>query len=84
MTTDIVMQVGRIEGCTRVLGKSQGYLGLPVRDEQYEDGTPCMTSAWLPSTKDIEAIKNGAPIYLRVMGGVHPPVCLFVGKEPDK
>lgn len=27
------MQIGRVEGCTRVLGKSQGYLGLPVRDE---------------------------------------------------
>jgi hypothetical protein len=27
------MQIGRIEGATRVLGKSQGYYGLPVRDE---------------------------------------------------
>ncbi len=24
--------IGRIEGATRVLGKSQGYLGLPLRD----------------------------------------------------
>ena len=27
------MNIGRIEGATRVLGKSQGYIGLPLRDE---------------------------------------------------
>lgn len=27
------MQIGRITGATRVLGKSQGYMGLPLRDE---------------------------------------------------
>lgn len=27
------MEIGRIIGATRVLGKSQGYIGLPVRDE---------------------------------------------------
>lgn len=27
------MEIGRIKGATRVLGKSQGYYGLPVRDE---------------------------------------------------
>lgn len=27
------MEIGRIQGATRVLGKSQGYYGLPIRDE---------------------------------------------------
>jgi len=27
------MEIGRIEGATRVIGKAQGYYGLPVRDE---------------------------------------------------
>lgn len=27
------MNIGRIEGATRVLGQSQGYIGLPLRDE---------------------------------------------------
>lgn len=27
------MEIGRITGATRVLGKSQGYYGLPLRDE---------------------------------------------------
>ena len=30
-----------IEGMTRLIGKSQGYLGLCVRDVVYPDGTPC-------------------------------------------
>jgi hypothetical protein len=29
------MQVGVIEGATRIVGKSQGYLGLPIRDERF-------------------------------------------------
>lgn len=32
------MEVARIEGTTRVLGKSQGYYGLPVRDELVQAG----------------------------------------------
>lgn len=27
------MNIGRIEGATRVLGQAQGYTGLPLRDE---------------------------------------------------
>lgn len=27
------MEIGRIEGTTRVLGKQQGYYGLPLRDD---------------------------------------------------
>lgn len=27
------MIIGKIEGATRTLGKSQGYTGLPIRDE---------------------------------------------------
>lgn len=48
------MHIGRIEGATRVLGKSQGYLGLPIRDEVVNctvggEGTPAMVTAWLPT-----------------------------------
>lgn len=82
------MQIGRIEGTTRVLGQSQGYLGLPVRDELIEcevDGplTPAMTTAWLPTQEEIDAIAAGAPILLRVLGTAHPPVMLMVGQAPE-
>lgn len=44
------MLIKMIEGATRVLGKTQGYLGLPVRDELITctlggEGTPSMVTA---------------------------------------
>lgn len=82
------MQIGRIEGATRVLGRSQGYLGLPVRDEMIEcavggPATPSMTTAWLPTVEEIAAIVAGAPIYLRLLGTAHPPVMLMVGQAQE-
>ena len=82
------MQIGRIEGCTRVLGKRQGYLGLPLRDVIINDtvtgpDTPAMETAWLPTPKEIAAIAAGAPIILRIIGNAHPPVMMEVGEVPD-
>lgn len=83
------MMIGRIAGATRVLGKSQGYLGLPLRDVTINcsvDGpaTPAMETAWLPSPAEIAAIAAGAPIILRVLGTAHPPVMMDVGAPPPR
>jgi hypothetical protein len=75
------MQIGRIENATRVLGKSQGYLGLPVRDE-YVDQIPCMTTAWLPTPKELEALNAGAAVHVKLLGIVHPPILVEVGEPP--
>jgi hypothetical protein len=79
------MLIGRIQGTTRVLGKQQGYLGLPLRDVDVECSvsgpTKAMESAWHPTPKEIELINSGASIILRVMGTIHPPVMLYVGNE---
>lgn len=82
------MQIGRIKGCTRVLGKSQGYLGLPLRDVHLHDtvngpGTPAMQSVWEPTPDEIAAIMAGAPIMLTVLGTAHPPVMVGVGELPE-
>lgn len=82
------MQIGRIEGCTRVLGRSQGYLGLPLRDVLIDDavsgpGTPAMETAWFPTPEEIAAINAGAPVILRVLGTAHPPVMVVTGKAPE-
>jgi len=82
------MQIGRIEGCTRVLGKSQGYLGLPLRDVLLHDtvngpGTPAMQTVWEPTPDEIAAIVAGAPIMLTVLGTAHPPVMVGVGELPE-
>lgn len=81
------MQIGMISGCTRIIGKAQGYLGLPVRDIIVNDTvngpeTPAMETAWLPTPDEIAAIAAGAPIILRILGANHPPVMLDVGEAP--
>jgi hypothetical protein len=85
------MIIKHIEGATRVLGKSQGYLGLPVRDEVREFTVggetvkaPAMVTAWEPTPDELERINAGATIYLRVLGTAHPPVMLEVGEVPPE
>lgn len=82
------MQIGMIQGHTRIIGKSQGYLGLPLRDINVDDtvngpGTPAMETAWIPDPAEIAAIVAGAPIILRILGSGHPPVMIYVGDTPD-
>ena len=79
---------GRISGATRVLGKAQGYLGLAVRDELVHDtvngeGTPAMTTAWIPTPAEIVAIVSGAPVHVQLLGRVHPPILVTVGDPPE-
>lgn len=81
------MQIGRVEGATRVIGKSQGYMGLPVRDEVVNctvngDNTPSMVTAWLPTPAEVEAIVAGAPVHVRIIGRAHPPILVSVGEVP--
>lgn len=82
------MQIARIEGTTRELGKRQGYLGLPLRDITVHctvggPGTPAMETAWTPTPDELAALNAGANVILRVIGSGHPPVMLYVGKPPE-
>ena len=81
------MLIARIEGCTRELGKSQGYLGLPLRDILIDSNvtgpnTPAMETAWEPTPDELIALNQGAKIILRIIGTQHPPVMLSVGEKP--
>lgn len=82
------MLIDRIEGWTRVLGKAQGYIGLPVRDVVLLDNatgheTPAVMTAWRPLPDELERIMSGAPIYLTILGEGHPPVMMTVGEKPE-
>ena len=82
------MQIGMIEGATRIIGKSQGYLGRPLRDEIANctvggDQTPAMVTAWFPTPDELERLIAGAPVHLRILGVAHPPVMVEVGDAPD-
>jgi hypothetical protein len=80
------MQIGRIADATRVLGKMQGFLGLPIRDEVITERvlgtTPCMISAWLPTPAELERLNAGAAVHVRLVGEVHPPIMVEVGESP--
>lgn len=82
------MEIGRIRGCTRVLGKSQGYYGLPIRDVLLNDtvsgpATPAMQTVWMPTPDELAALIAGAPIMLTILGTGHPPVMLSIGDLPE-
>lgn len=81
------MIIKRIDGATRVLGARQGYLGLPIRDENVGDhvsgDVPSMVSAWEPSPDELDRLARGAAVLLRVIGTGHPPVMIEVGEIPE-
>lgn len=84
------MEIGRIEGATRNLGAPAGWDrekhgvcgGLPIRDEPHRPGVPAMVSAWFPTPDEMARLQSGAPLYLTVLGEVHPPVAMAVGNPP--
>ena len=81
------MQIVRIEGSTRIIGKSQGYMGLPIRDDAVNcsvngDNTPTMTTAWLPTPAELSALNAGAAVHVTIVGVAHPPIIVGVGPQP--
>lgn len=83
------MQVGVIERATRIVGKSQGYRGLPIRDERIActvngEETPAMMTAWLPDPAELAALNAGAAVHVRILGSVPPPMMVLVGPLPGE
>lgn len=74
--------INAIEGATRRIGKSQGYKGLPLRDEIGPFG-PQMVSSWQPTPAQARALAEGAAIHLTVLGSAHPPVMLTVASRVE-
>lgn len=63
---------------TRVLGESQGYLPLPVRDGRLPDGTPYMDTEWALDADEVERLRLGGRVRVRILGRAHPPIKLEV------
>ena len=83
------MQIARIKDSTRVLGQSQGYLGLPIRDILVENGTsqtlcPAMQTAWTPTPEELKKLISGANVHVTILGTQHPPIILEVGEPPEE
>ncbi len=81
------MDIARIERATRVLGKSQGFRGLPIRDQSVNgkingEAEFEMVSAWTPTPEELAKLNQGASVHLHVYGTEHPPVRIEVGEPP--
>lgn len=82
------MIIKMIPGHTRILGKSQGYHGLPVKDHNIYDkavGGDCaaMSTAWEPTPEELEKLNNGGVVVLTLLGVAHPPVNITVEDRND-
>jgi len=81
------MEIAVIEGHTRTCGESQGFRGLPLRDELlHVEGMGVvnqMTSAWTPTAKELVALNAGASVHVSIWGNSPPPMIVEVGKVPE-
>lgn len=67
----------RIVGTTRVLGKSQGYLGLHVRDIDM-GGYSAIQTSWSPTPDELARLNEGKPLILTLLCYSPPPMKLDV------
>lgn len=80
------MIIAMIKNATRVCGKAQGYLGLPIRDMIVIDKatgmqTSAMDTAWTPTPDELDRLNKGANIIVRILGVTPPPMLLTVDTE---
>lgn len=77
-----------IKGHTRVVGKTQGYFGLAIRDELINcsvngPNTPRMVTSWELLPTELEAVNQGANIEIGILGTTPPPMNVWVGPIPE-
>jgi hypothetical protein len=82
------MQVGRPKGANRLVGKAQGYMGLPIKDDMIDcpvngPNTPRMTTAWIPTPEEIAKLVMGASVHVKMLGRIPPPMLVEVGDVPE-
>lgn len=54
---------------------------LPAEKNVDANGFDYFLTAWLPNKEDLEALQQGRPLFLKVLGQGHPPVALFTVDE---
>ena len=85
------MVESRENGVVVIHGKSQGFLGLPVRHEMVDDPQMgvCkeMTTAWLPTPDELAALNAGAAVNVHIrtgdVQGLPAPMLVDVGPVPS-
>ena len=81
------MMIARPEGVTRVCGKGQGFLGLPLRDDTINCSVQGlvnrMVTAWEPKPDELAALNAGATVHVGICGDRPPPMNVWVGPVPE-
>jgi hypothetical protein len=83
------MQPGHVKNSTRMIGNQ--HKQLAIRDEMVTVAMPngmkvpliLMVSAWFPNPRELEALNAGAPVHVKIIGNVHPPIGVEVGEVPS-
>lgn len=80
------MIIAMIKGFTRVCGKAQGYMGLPIRDTAVVDKAQNlvvnrMETAWTPTPDELERLNKGANVIVSIFGNTPAPMLLTVDDE---
>ncbi len=58
---------------------------LSVLDRQDAKGHPEMVSRWVLDPGDLAKLREGAAVYLSILGRIHPVVSVYVGDpEPER
>lgn len=73
-----------IHPCTRKMVSPVGMEDecgtLQISDQHDPIWGNMMRSAWMPTDEEREAIANGAPVILSIVGTMHPVVAVIVGE----
>jgi hypothetical protein len=72
-----------VNATRRDVGAGQGYIGIDIVDRTINDsvngrGTPQMTTYWDLDDEERRRIAAGAPIALRILGNIPPPLIIEV------
>lgn len=65
-----------------LLGNSEDIGDLPVVRE-IDNGTPTVTSFWVPDEEELAELNNGGAIALCICGNTHAPVMLTTAPAED-
>lgn len=80
------MLIAYIKGANRVCGKSQGFLGLPIRDTTIKanDGTVynVMNTAWTPTPDELLILNAGGNVVIAQIGTTPLPMAVGVSAPP--
>lgn len=76
-----------IAGCHRVCGKSQGFLGLPIRDVvelcTVQGHVHAMQTAWEPTPAELAALNKGGSVLITLQGTTPAPMRVEVEEAPS-